>query len=631
MANKNNDNKTTDKLTVDSSTGSEDFTRNITSELESAESKFKEIPLPESVGDKLVSQKSTANPENKDFNATLDAIIGGESEESSIKVISDESKDFSEIIEGIVDNANDTHQRNDSLVLGAVSENSEPILGSVTSAVGSVANVDSIADGIEKAKVVTETPGDSVSRELIEELEAINQPLLQDNKELPDDITNTAQEDRSTPVIDNAGILSPTVGGADVGAIKTKDESGLESTLGLASEVKAQPISTQEDSLTPTVESTVVLSSKKESADTGVIETKDNSSLESTLGLASEVKIQPINPVKDGAAVSLEEPSLDNTVREHISDYPDKDDTSGDPILGSYDDKYLNLPAGAAAEKSGTPWVLILGILAVIGAVAWRFSFFESEKQNVVSDDFKIAESSVEKVNNTTLASLDKKIVETPAPSADLGAGANDSKQIENVSSSSEVVLNSTTPISPTEDALAKADKNFSGHTDKNTTVTETIEQIVAKKESVTGSNAGSMIQSVVTGNSVVAIRAFLESKGKQPSKGFVLYGLNFNTASSRISSDSAKVVADLAALLQIYPNVKIRLEGHTDNQGNPEKNKVLSSFRAKAVKTRLVSLSLNSESISTEGLGQEFPITDNGTKAGRLKNRRVEIIIDRQ
>ncbi|NTU70164.1 OmpA family protein [bacterium] len=72
----------------------------------------------------------------------------------------------------------------------------------------------------------------------------------------------------------------------------------------------------------------------------------------------------------------------------------------------------------------------------------------------------------------------------------------------------------------------------------------------------------------------------------------------------------------------------KVQLSGHTDNSGNPEKNMELSKNRTQAVKDYLIKQGVKEFRIKAEWFGQEKPIADNKTPAGRQKNRRVEMKI---
>ena len=65
-------------------------------------------------------------------------------------------------------------------------------------------------------------------------------------------------------------------------------------------------------------------------------------------------------------------------------------------------------------------------------------------------------------------------------------------------------------------------------------------------------------------------------------------------------------------------------MQGHTDSHGSAAYNLSLSGKRANKVKEYLISKGVDSTLLTAEGFGEEQPIANNGTKAGRLKNRRV-------
>jgi OOP family OmpA-OmpF porin len=83
---------------------------------------------------------------------------------------------------------------------------------------------------------------------------------------------------------------------------------------------------------------------------------------------------------------------------------------------------------------------------------------------------------------------------------------------------------------------------------------------------------------------------------------------------------------------LRSYKNItKVRVEGHTDNQGNAKANTSLSALRASAVRSYLVSKGVDSSRLDAEGYGPDKPIASNNTAKGREINRRVEFIIVEQ
>ena len=99
-----------------------------------------------------------------------------------------------------------------------------------------------------------------------------------------------------------------------------------------------------------------------------------------------------------------------------------------------------------------------------------------------------------------------------------------------------------------------------------------------------------------------------------------------FATGSYKILATSNKSLNDIVKVLNEDPNVKIDIEGHTDNVGKPEKNKTLSEERAKAVLNYLKSKGVDESRLVSVGFGAEKPVAKNATAAGRKKNRRVEL-----
>ncbi len=99
-----------------------------------------------------------------------------------------------------------------------------------------------------------------------------------------------------------------------------------------------------------------------------------------------------------------------------------------------------------------------------------------------------------------------------------------------------------------------------------------------------------------------------------------------FNTA--ELSPAGEKAIAGIAEILQRYPDRTILIEGYTDDSGPAEVNRSISQRRAENVKRLLVELGAAEDKIGAIGLGEYYPIADNKSQAGRIKNRRVEIII---
>jgi len=105
---------------------------------------------------------------------------------------------------------------------------------------------------------------------------------------------------------------------------------------------------------------------------------------------------------------------------------------------------------------------------------------------------------------------------------------------------------------------------------------------------------------------------------------------VKFATGSAKILKDSDELLGAVADIFLKHPEIKkVRIEGHTDNVGKPAANKVLSKARADSVKTWLTKHGIDKSRLTTQGFGQDKPIDDNATEAGRKNNRRVEFHIE--
>jgi OmpA-OmpF porin, OOP family len=108
---------------------------------------------------------------------------------------------------------------------------------------------------------------------------------------------------------------------------------------------------------------------------------------------------------------------------------------------------------------------------------------------------------------------------------------------------------------------------------------------------------------------------------------GHIALYINFDTGKSIIKPDSESIIEQVVQMLKANPDLKLSIEGHTDNVGNPISNKTLSEERAKSVVAAIVNQGIEIDRLSPSGYGQEKPIGDNKTEEGRSKNRRVELV----
>ena len=119
-----------------------------------------------------------------------------------------------------------------------------------------------------------------------------------------------------------------------------------------------------------------------------------------------------------------------------------------------------------------------------------------------------------------------------------------------------------------------------------------------------------------------------LEVKEAKAGSSFVIDNIQYNTNSAELKAESRIFLESFADYLKENSKIKIEIQGHTDNVGNPKDNEALSSNRAFSVKTVLEQLGVDGKRITAKGYGANRPIADNKTEDGRARNRRTEFLI---
>ena len=104
--------------------------------------------------------------------------------------------------------------------------------------------------------------------------------------------------------------------------------------------------------------------------------------------------------------------------------------------------------------------------------------------------------------------------------------------------------------------------------------------------------------------------------------------GILFDIDKSDLRPVSKTNLAELAKILNKYPDTNILIEGHTDDTGSDDHNMTLSKDRAQSVAFYMATLEVKSARFSTAGYGEMQPIVTNDTLEGRQKNRRVDIAV---
>ncbi|MGH2566554.1 MAG: OmpA family protein, partial [Ginsengibacter sp.] len=129
-------------------------------------------------------------------------------------------------------------------------------------------------------------------------------------------------------------------------------------------------------------------------------------------------------------------------------------------------------------------------------------------------------------------------------------------------------------------------------------------------------------------GNIKLAVGA-PDTRNKLISEGkFSTTGILFDVNSANIKPESYGSLKDIADVLQDNANVRVKIIGHTDSDGDAAMNLALSKKRAEAVKSFLESeFKIDASRMEADGKGATDPVADNKTAAGKAQNRRVEFI----
>jgi len=114
-----------------------------------------------------------------------------------------------------------------------------------------------------------------------------------------------------------------------------------------------------------------------------------------------------------------------------------------------------------------------------------------------------------------------------------------------------------------------------------------------------------------------------LAEKGRVATQGVL-----FDTGSDRIRPESTPTLKEIGTMLKEHPELKLMVEGHTDNVGAAASNQALSEKRAEAVRQYLIeAYGVDASRLQSKGFGSSKPVTGNDTPQGRQQNRRVELV----
>ncbi len=106
-----------------------------------------------------------------------------------------------------------------------------------------------------------------------------------------------------------------------------------------------------------------------------------------------------------------------------------------------------------------------------------------------------------------------------------------------------------------------------------------------------------------------------------------VLKGVTFESSKAVLIGSSFVVLDEVAASLLAWPEENIEIQGHTDSSGSAEFNQKISQERADAVRDYLISKGVPASQVTSVGYGEDKPIADNTSSAGKAANRRVVLL----
>jgi outer membrane protein OmpA-like peptidoglycan-associated protein len=110
--------------------------------------------------------------------------------------------------------------------------------------------------------------------------------------------------------------------------------------------------------------------------------------------------------------------------------------------------------------------------------------------------------------------------------------------------------------------------------------------------------------------------------------KRFRFENINFESGEAILMSGAEPDLQQIVAAMKAHPEAHARIEGYTDNVGQPEANLALSNRRAQAIRALLISRGVHPDQLEAIGRGSENSITSNASIEGRAMNRRIEFVV---
>jgi outer membrane protein OmpA-like peptidoglycan-associated protein len=153
---------------------------------------------------------------------------------------------------------------------------------------------------------------------------------------------------------------------------------------------------------------------------------------------------------------------------------------------------------------------------------------------------------------------------------------------------------------------------------------------VSAQRDAQVAQQAAAVVTRLAEADATALRSRLSEMDAKQTDRGMVvtLGDLLFDNNSDVLKPGAGQSLLRLGAFLKAYPTRTALVEGYTDSVGSTNSNQTLSEQRAASVRSALLGLGVGGERLVIRGYGEAYPVGNNQSGAGRLSNRRVEVIL---